>query len=212
MKKIGLESEYFIKKVGKDKTPQIIPSGIPRDESGILMEIRGNAGDPYYATFSFAEEYFRVQKMLEKIGYEILPITRIKLSRKLEIALARQFVKGLYRAQNLYSDTETHRKDTSYHYAGLHVHFSDIYDETIRDEKCRERKISVPKMLDVPLIVKRMDEKYKILINTARRNPGCYELKSDHFEYRSLPTVFINTLTDIHKLLNITQYAYSLLE
>lgn len=209
MKQIGFESEYFIAKDG-EKVPAIVPSQLPQDESGILVEVRGKPGNSYEAVSSFVGAYLRMKDLLDELGYYIMPDRRIKLSKTMALELSRQFAKGIYRAQNIYSDTRTHRKNTSYQYAGLHIHFSDNEQRTYYDKKGLSSTVNIPNVLDMPTIVRKMDLEYKDIVAEAFRNVGCYELKGDNFEYRSLPTFFVYDLDDIEILLSIAKFAYDL--
>ena len=213
MKKIGLESEYFICQINdEEENPVMIPRQLPIDESGILMEVRGNPGEPYTATYSFVQEYFRLQEVLKDLGLKIVLTHRYKFGKKLRLDLSRLFPKGIYRAQNLYSDVKTHRKSTAYYYAGLHVHFSDNDVRTYTDAKGIKSTINIPGILDIPFIVRKMDEEHGDQISAFHRNKGCYELKNDNFEYRSLPTYFIESLEDISNLLVLAKFAYGLMK
>jgi hypothetical protein len=211
MKKIGIESEYFIAKIGGD-IPVVVPTQLPHDASGILVEVRGKPGDFYGATFSFIEAYFHTKERLHEFGYKILHITRHKLDKNLRLDLARQFAKGIYKAQNIYSDAKTHRKNLSYHYAGMHIHFSDNTERTFIDKNGIKSVINIPGILDIPFIVRKMDEEYANIISDAHRNKGCYELKGDNFEYRSLSTFWIEELEDIESLLSVAKFAFQLMK
>lgn len=211
MKRIAFESEYFIAQNSDRMVPAVIPPAYPMDESGILLEVRGKAGDPYKAVGSFLAEYLKIKDKLHADGLHMLHHTRIRLSKQLKLELSRGFVKPLYKAQNLYKDDRTHVKSASYHYAGLHIHFSDNteYESHTADGQYSKTMI-IPKILDIPTIVRKLDGEYKDLITAEFRNIGCYELKGDNFEYRSMPTYWIAELEDVEALLSIAKFAYSL--
>ncbi len=211
MKRIAFESEYFIAKNSDRTMPTIVPTLYPMDESGILIEVRGKAGDPYEAVGSFIAQYFKIKEMLHKDGLHMLYHTRIRLSKKLKLKLSRGFVKPLYKAQNLYKDDRTHVKSASYQYAGLHIHFSDNTEYRSHTADGQYSKaITIPKILDIPTIVRKLDENYRDIIIGSYRNIGCYELKGDNFEYRSMPTYWISELEDVESLLSVAKFAYSL--
>lgn len=223
MKKIGFEAEYFIANASdidiylnrnnvEKLNPVIVPTKFPADESGILVEVRGDCGDPYFSVSSFVSEYFRVKDALTEEGLGIIPACRMKINKKLKLELSRGFAKGTYTAQNLYSDSRTHRKHSSYHYAGLHVHFSDNETREFVGKGGRKSIVNIVTPLDIPHIVRKMDEKYRDIIASEYRNPGCYELKSDNFEYRSLPTFWIEELENIESLLSLAKFAFGLMK
>jgi len=214
MKKIGLESEYFVALVDDlEENPVIIPSQFPTDESGILLEVRGKPGEPYFATYSFVQEYFHLQELLKELSLKIILTHRHKITKRMQLDLSRQFAKGIYKAQNLYSDVKTHRKSTAYYYAGLHVHFSNNFEHKMYTPDGQySRMLTVPQIVDIPHIVRKMDEEYGDQISAYHRNKGCYELKGDNFEYRSLPTYFIESLEDIANLLALAKFAYGLIK
>lgn len=210
MKKIGFESEYFVSKI--DGTVPVIPPNLfPKDESGILIEIRGEPGNSYVSVFSFVKEYFRVRDMLHEAGLKIMNHCRMRLPNDLKLELSRQFSKPIYKAQNIYSATRTHVKNKSYQYAGLHIHFSNNEKRDYTSPEGIKSTVVIPHILDMPSIIKKMDVKYKDIITSEYRNIGCYELKNDNFEYRSMPTFWIEEIEDIESLISIAKFAYGLL-
>lgn len=213
MKQIGLEAEYFVGlKVEKLPVPVIVPQVLPHDETGILVEVRGKPGNPYEAVGSFVGEYFNIRDKLDKLELKMLLDFRYKLSAKLKIDISREFAKGIYKARNLYSDNKTHRKSTAFYYAGLHIHFSNNKEYKMYTPDGQFNKtMNFPQIMDIPNIVRKMDEKYKDTITPFHRNIGCYEIKEDNFEYRSFPTYHINEIEDITGLLHIAQFAYGLM-
>lgn len=180
MKKYGFEKEYFIL---KDKNYILVPPNLPYDDCGFLVEARGEPhSDPLTAAYLLLAEEAKIKSKLPRgtklglVDTTTLPVSLIKQALS-------KFGKNPSNSEtgNLYG-LEYQPEDNNQR-AGLHVHFSDIVDITDKNGD----NIQVPKIMDIPKIVRYLDSTFAKEIEAANRIKGSYELKVHGFEYRSLP-------------------------
>lgn len=196
MLKFGFEQEFFVVD-GDDRTPQLVPSGIPND-AGLLAEARGKPhSDPIEAAFSLKAAEERILRKLSH-GRQLsdAPVMTIPMEMRLEAR--REHTKDLIHFQNLYGHKH-HPVEAEQMTAGVHV--SVTRSRTIRvGDESRE----VNAMFDFAQFIIHMDERFGGEIEQASRYPGFYEIKGDgRVEYRSLPTN-IDILEVAHYLCHIT--------
>lgn len=181
MTKVGFEVEAFVEKVGPNTEIVLPPKGVPVDDCGYLVEYRGEAHqNPMRATYNTLAEIKIVEDMLSKNGLvsRFSPWEKLSEGFKREALIGR--AKRLVRESNLYG---LKQKNPGLARAGLHVHFSREVNTV-----CRCGQVSIVYgMLDMPAIIKALDQAFKEGIKDAKRVPGMYRLKPYGFEYRSLP-------------------------
>lgn len=203
--KFGFEKEYFLTR--KD-SPEFceVPTSLPMDECGYLAECRGPAADDLLtAAYLFLCEQDKLIDRAAQLGYQLDLFTNTtRLPAKFRQEVMRAHGKDCYPATryNLYG--KDIGPNDKWDRAGLHVHFSA--QKEVVTERCKEcgtpkSRMVVAGSLNIPLIVRVLDERYADLIKSCRRLPGWYELKDHGFEYRSLPAHFPNDVIDVAKFL-----------
>lgn len=185
--KIGLEKELWL--IGTDGKPFIIPSSIPHDDCGLLVEARSKpCDDVTEAVYSLMADETRIRNQVatqralpnNPLNGAMLNDSPIqKIDRRTEIEVQRNYVKGAIRWQNIYGiRLPSNRRGTMT--AAIHVSFTN---PTIT-----ERNGTVNKMFDFVTLFRGLDIAFAEEIKTAGRKPGFYEIKDDgRIEYRSLP-------------------------
>lgn len=184
MLKLGFELEAFIL---KDGLPTLVPTSLPMDECGWLVEIRS---DPHTSVRkaiallnverAIVEE--RTQKFPE-LTLAFLPT--FDVPRDVKVKALRRTGKDILRYRNLYGH-ENHRTKLST--ASLHVSFTNEQTFFYTDMKGVNKEHKYPGFIDHAKIIMAFDKAFKDEIRAAGRNPGFYETKPDgRIEYRSLP-------------------------
>lgn len=174
--KFGIEKEFFVK---IDIDTFALPKDIGLeegqcDECGYLAEARSKPfSDPNHTIFDLELEIEKLNK--KKTKGMLIDIPRIKLPYKLMWKATRTFGKGRSEDECLYGEVKPKNRIQT---AGIHIHFSD-----------KDR------ILNIPRIVKFLDNKFKDEIKNTKRQFGLYEMKPWGFEYRSLPCN-----TDLNKI------------
>lgn len=189
---IGLEKEFFIK---ANNEYVIAPAGLPYDECGFLAEARGNPFScPTDAVFSLKSSIFKLQDAANKLNVSLDDSPLGVIPKKLKLEVARRFIKGLTKHQNLYG-FECHRNKSSEHTAGIHISFTD--SGTVMG--ANNIPVTYNRMFDWAKIFRQLDKAFAEEIKQSKRNPGFYELKPDgRIEYRSLPSN-----TDLDKIITV---------
>jgi hypothetical protein len=185
MIKYGFEQEFFL--LDKNDKPVMVPAGIAKDECGFLVEARGEPhSDPIKAAYLLLAETNRLQVQCGLLGYKMQAIDSIKLDRAFVRQALRMHGKPAYSDErnNLYN--KDYKASDTLARAGLHVHFSHQFEDYDSTYNKYANKISV--QLNIPRIVRFLDETFAPSIKEAKRVPGFYEMKQWGFEYRSLPT------------------------
>lgn len=181
---IGFELEMFcLDKLGK---PILVPSPLPLDECGWLVEVRS---EPHHnvtkAIHLFLAEMSIVEAQALKAGVNLLMTSLYDIPRDLKVEARRKGVKGLLHYDNIYG-FQNHK--TNLATASLHVSFTNEKTFAYRDEKNDPRTHKYPGFVDHAKIIVALDKAFKQEIKDSKRNPGFYERKSDgRIEYRSLP-------------------------
>jgi len=183
MFKFGLEKEYFIANVVTEEL-MVVPTNLPYDESGILVEFRSDAfADIYEAVYNLEAHTHKVLREQLPSNLYVLDNPVMKVSRDLRLKASRVYAKGLTSYQNIYGHTR-HRNSLSEHTAGVHI--SVTYTKHVY---CDKETVSYYGMWDWVQFIRLMDEAFADEIKESKRRPGFYEIKSDgRFEYRSLPS------------------------
>jgi hypothetical protein len=188
-KEIGLEVEFFI----EDLKGNIVepPITISTDECGFLGEIRTKPfSSSYHLVGNLIAELMEVEKSLEERNLRISKLSYYKPSKEEIKHFLLRYPKKLEPTYSIYSTKDANNLD-SYWRAGTHIHFSSSWKETIIDSKNNSREIIHYYQLNIPLIIKTLDEKFKNILKDNKRHKGIYRLKEHGFEYRSLPNSFI---------------------
>jgi hypothetical protein len=177
----GFEIEFF---VTKKKEFVISPARMPMDECGWLVEARGQPrAAPLEAAFSCLADIHRLKVaakthkvILSKASYTELDPVLMRTARR--TYGKREYPEG---RGNIYGIDFAPDDDLAR--AGLHIHFSDYVER--RNEKGEVFRDH--RQINMPRIIRALDEKYKKEIEDSKRLPGFYEMKNWGFEYRSLP-------------------------
>ena len=195
MKKYGIEVEFFVKERDTGKVV-VIPtieglSGIIQtDELPILGEIRTNPYPEIHLVISDALALLRtVAKRLAKFsgGKYMMDISpKAELTKEIWSELRTiDYHKGGVKERNVYGlERKMNLKGFT---AGLHIHFSE--DDTFKytDSDRKNKEFTYPRQLDMPFIIRQLDDRFGKEVKAAGRQIGWYELKAHGFEYRSLP-------------------------
>lgn len=198
MIRYGFEREYWCIHDTGDYV--LVPASIPRDECGYLAEARGEPHHkPIHAMHSLLAEEFILDASIQKYNISIHTcLATIKLDRSLLRKANRLHGKPTYPPGrgNLYG--KDYSVNDPWQRAALHIHFSSYTEVDGKDG----HKIRCHQIMDMPKIIRHMDEAFKKEIKETRRIPGCYELKPHGFEYRSLPTTvdLISVVNALDKL------------
>lgn len=178
--KFGFEREFFVKAQGKYV---LCPILLAHDECGYLAESRGEPHtDPLKAAYLLLAEEDRLKAQAKRNRVQLVLENDAKLSPELVCDAIRRHGKAKYPVErgNIYgldykATDETRR-------AGLHVHFSNEIAV-----KNGSRSYPASGFLDIPRIVRSLDETFADVIKQSNRLKGFYEVKGYGFEYRSLP-------------------------
>lgn len=182
IKTYGFELEFFVKKNGEFVSLDG-NYAIPHDECGYLAESRGEkANSPLGAFYNLLHatallDRVMAQEKFEKVVAHLAP----EIPKESLRVWRRETGKG--RQRSFFMGGRVYRNDNPR--AGLHVHFGTL--EVIKNAEGKEIG-SVPRIVNIPSIVRYMDKAFAKEIKEAKRMPGEYELKPWGFEYRSLPS------------------------
>jgi hypothetical protein len=181
--KYGLELEWFLQAKDSDNLIMIDKSVFPYDESGFLVEARGQPANSIRdAVFLLKAEMYSLEKLAETSGYKLILEPLGKLSKEELRKIRRQFVKGIESFENLYGYTS--HANGSLLTAGLHISFTN---QRIAQEK-NKTSTTVNELFDFSKLFRKLDSAFADEIKIAKRRPGFYEIKADkRIEYRSLP-------------------------
>lgn len=216
MYKYGMELEYFVwdKKCMAQVITSIpeLRSELTTDEFPVLGEIRT---DPYPKVHLVtAEVEWKLHDVLRKLSKTKYTIAELKKFPTVphkgrnatlisQMVMSKPIWKSLQdvdwskrasKERNLYGKVKgmNFRKMT----AGLHIHFSDM-----QEYKINGRPNFIGRPLDIPSIVRQLDNEFRAEILASGRQAGWYEMKSHGFEYRSLPNWI-----DLHAVANFITY------
>lgn len=170
----GLELEFFVKPIGSDQF--VLAGDLPRDSCGYLAEARGSCHEtPLGAIYLLEAAKEALQRNAAKLGLQLCLQNTADIPREQLRIWLRKFGKSscnsYFMGGRVYMNNNPR--------AGLHVHFGN----TFRDE----HKVIRAGILNIPRIVRIMDQEFADEIKAAKRIPGEYEIKPHGFEYRSLP-------------------------
>lgn len=181
MLKFGLEGEFFLQNSKEEFI--LVPSEMPKDGCGYLVEARGEAHtNPYAAVALYQVEVQRLEHLCRAKNLSMLTATPQKLPSQLRRDALRANGKRPQDDRALYGKWN----NPQYQHAGLHVHFSAETSHVCSAKGCFERHTH-PQQLDIGAIVVALDKAFKPEILAAKRALGLYKLKPYGFEYRSLP-------------------------
>ena len=180
--KIGFEREFFVKS-GKEFV--LCPAIMPHDECGYLAESRGEPNEnPLFAAYLLlaAEDLLLKQAKRNRVALKLH--AAVTLPQELLRDALRRNGKASYPSEraNIYG-LDYAAGDTSCR-AGLHVHFSN---QITFQEVDKKHPSTYNGFLDIPKIVRVLDDAFAEDIARSQRIRGFYELKVHGVEYRSLP-------------------------
>jgi hypothetical protein len=184
IREIGLEREFWL----LDKSNNIVEApmyNFPADEMGFLVEVRsawGNTPHLIVNTLDVAETNER--RKANRLGFKVLLAPEMKVTDEWQSYIAQKYKHSSFgdSTQNIYGKSE-HSHNTGLlpgrATAGMHIHFS-IWDSELE------------KFLDfndkeIRKVISYLDDEFKDLVVSNKRNLGEWEPKKHGFEYRSLP-------------------------
>lgn len=175
--KVGFEREWFVQR-GKEWVA--VPRLLPQDECGYLAEARGEPhADPLKAAYMLLAEERRLKAQARKEKARLVLRDSAELPEKLLAeALLVHGKNPVPRGRGILYSSQFQPYLKMVPRAGLHVHFSN--QVVVKTQV-------VNGFIDIPKIVRTLDERYETDILHAGRRLGEYELKGYGFEYRSLP-------------------------
>jgi len=209
MNQIGFEKEYFL----KNKKGELIINpeqyGYEVDRLGVLVEVRG---DPkrncQEALASFLSKEIIAIGNAEVHNFTLESIPSIKLKEKEILEVTTRYAEALSDKEKESTSKVTKDFKITEITAGLHIHFSkeeekeyevvanyytfiiNTFNGEIKEQSHKEiveDQVVVNNFIDIPRIIKLLDETFKTEIKKSGRIPGAYEIKDYGFEYRSLP-------------------------
>jgi hypothetical protein len=187
MVKYGFELEMFVTN-DKGKLVLAQEAGLPFDEGGLLAEARSEPHrEPGKALALFKWEISELEKMAEDKGLFLHRWAFRKVPQKFFDSVIRRYGKGPVPRERGSMYGHEYLGGKPIFRAGLHVHFSDSSTVTLENGFDR----IVPHPVDMPRIIRSLDEAFSYEIKKSGRLPGLYEMKfrtHGGFEYRSLPT------------------------
>lgn len=194
--KFGFELETFCLAHGK---PVLVPSGLPYDECGWLVEVRSEPHcDIDKAVALLRVETARVQKAAFEKGVKLLFQPLFDIPRPLKVEAARNHGKGLLKFQNIYGHSS---HSTRLATASLHVSVTNERTYSYKGSGNLQQTFRYPGFVDHAKLIVGLDAAFKEEIRLAKRRPGFYEVKHDgRIEYRSLPNN-----VDLDKLTRVLQ-------
>lgn len=175
--KVGFEREWFVQR-GKEWVE--VPGLLPQDECGYLAEARGEPhADPLKAAYMLLAEERKLKAQARQQKVRLVLLDTAELSKELRArALAMHGKNPVPRGRGVLYSSKIEPDTKMVPRAGLHVHFSN---------QISVKTQVVNGFIDIPKIVRALDEQYETDIFHAGRRLGEYELKGYGFEYRSLP-------------------------
>jgi hypothetical protein len=201
--KIGLEKEMFL--LDENKAVLEIPSHLPQDDCGYLLEARGEPSTNIeQAVFSLMAEEYKIRENVQKEfpTYETTDEPYKKVSKDFLMQIMRTHIKGKIKYQNIY-EFKRHKTAQNEVPSGIHISFTCPKERSItylpKSNSTTLETQAYNAMFDWLQIFKKLDEAFKDEIKAAKRLPGFYELKEDgRIEYRSLPSN-----TDLKKIIKV---------
>jgi hypothetical protein len=187
--KFGFEREFFVK--AKNQFV-LCPQVMPHAECGFLAESRGTPDtNPITAAFLLLAAEHQLFAQASRNRVKLVTTDVVNLAPELLRDALRRYGKEPtpHERGNMYG--KDYAADDNKQRAGLHVHFSN--EQTVEasaigaDGRRVINSRSVSGFIDMPKIILKLDTAFANEIAKAERVPGCYELKSYGFEYRSLP-------------------------
>jgi len=201
MFKYGLELEVFYSK-NKNEI-ELPPKEYPTDGFPGLIEIRTSGH--LLLKDAISDIYSKLH--LENIDYNsLLFISEATFTPEQKRELRkRAYIKNSWDIQNIYNKKPRALGNKTI--ASFQINISYLKSQEYRNKD----GIVFPErfsLLDVPKIVKNLDNEFKQEILNSKRQPGEYCVKGDRLEYRSLPnTVFPTSISDSKRLMNRIQKA-----
>jgi len=200
---VGFEQELIVHK--DNQLVDLSSYGLPHDAIPYLLEIRADpAKNPLEALYRL--KYARAVLTPQLRDHEILvtPETQHRLSPAEIRYLRHTATKAPDTTLSLYGAV-IRVPARNVITAGFHIHFSNNmkFTQSLHDGSTQER--TVFGFLDVPTIIRTLDDTFSDSIKSAGRQRGLYRIKPHGFEYRSLPTdvsfdAIVEVLDDIQAL------------
>jgi len=231
MNKIGFEKEYFLENKKKELVIDPARYGYETDNLGVLVEVRGKPDVTVADALAslLAKEIVAKARASAK-GWTLVEKNFRKLSDEEILRITDKYHNMLSDKLKSIKRNKSSRVEKSFKItrltAGLHIHFSKETREQVElvnittnvnstnkdGEVNQDSKIKVHykdivanTFLDMPLIIRTLDEAFAKVIKKSGRTAGAYEMKDWGFEYRSLPnTVSLEKVAGIcNKILNM---------
>lgn len=209
MKKFGIELEFFVKDIEKDK---IIPAYIVTknlDGDPVIGELKTEVHDDIYSLI------YELKSLIHKEKDDLKKRNCIFLLNP-EVIFTNDDYKSLRRDNayvnnkelNSLNEKSIYNKKTSKilsrttFRAGLQVNISENSVKTIKTENNIYKDIYSSNVFDFYSIIRNLDSNFKEEINNSKRINGVYSIKNGEYgnrvEYRSLPnSICLNKLLDI---------------
>ena len=165
--KYGLEKELFI---FKDDIIQFVPinSGLPFDESGVLIEARGEpSSDIIQAVYNLKAEEYRIIKMAYKLEFIASDMPIATITRDFKREVRRIYTKGLISFENMYGYKDNRHSQNEVT-AAVHISFTN--PRTIINYgkgKGLSEQIIVNQFFDFIKYIKALDKAFKPLISST---------------------------------------------
>lgn len=177
-----------------------IPSlHIPRDNFPGLVELRNDGGAALVpALFTLASKMADPRYNRDHVNFTKWEHT---FTRAQLLTIRAQYIdKGGVEIRNLYNRTPRYVGNKTL--ASFQINMSDQMTQEYRDVDGQTRTYTTSKLLDIPGIIRGLDQEFKAEIKDTNRQPGFYAIK-DHgqrLEYRSLPNVVFGGICTIDAL------------
>lgn len=193
MKLFGLELELFYgARTGTTPSIRVPPhrGDMPVDGFAGLVEIRSRvSADPYEC---YGDVLQKIQKIEDMFYCDLILAPQHKFcAEELQRIRGNEFAPTKDRQvfiNNLYGK-KTRLLPAGVALASLQINFSDQLAPSTRDKEGIERPARYG-LLDIPYIVRKLDENYRTAIAATKRQEGFYAVKDGYrLEYRSAPNI-----------------------
>ena len=190
MLKFGFEVEGFA--FDDSGALTIPPKGWPHDGFPGLIELRTEGGaDLDNQWFDLERREFALSKSFKKdkcTASFLVHEHKFSPKQMQELRRTRTFTKNIVDVQNIYGKAPRDARGRTL--ASFQINISNCLQAERREQIKGETTVFPARygLLDVPKIVRALDEEFKSEIKAAGRQPGMYAIKdSIRLEYRSLP-------------------------
>lgn len=196
MFRYGFELEAFYK---PEDTIILPPAHLPVDGFPGLVEIRTEDHD------TLEKAYFNLLKEASRIGLDKLsfvPEHTFSAEQKRELRRTRTICKDQVDVQSLYGKKPRDLKGKTL--ASFQINISNLRHDSRTISRSKDGvtiEFTEPErfnLLDVPKIVRALDDVFALDIKLSKRQPGEYCIKGDRLEYRSAPN--LSACLNVHEV------------